>query len=496
MNKLNYSVIFFKKINLLINSLLEKYLNKLKFKNISNFIVSNKVFWIFLATIVLFISYLLIPHVYNKAEVRKELENQLLDKFRLDFVFSKNFDYHFFPRPHFIIEGSSILENHVKVSDIKKLSIFVSLDNLFSLKNIIVKDVILENSNFNFNKKNSNFFIKLLDNNFFERSFNIKNSKVFFKNSEQEVLFINKIINMKYYYDPKELKNIINSKNEIFNIPYSLQLYNDKDKKKLITKIDINSLKFQIKNELNYDVNPKKGLLNLIYYNKKSQVSYELNDNYFNFIFSEKKIEPNFIYKGNISLNPFYSTFNGSTDKIDLFTFFDSNSLFSQLFKTEILNNDNLNIELNINAKKIIQIQNIIDLIFNFKIQEGLTDIDNTKFSWSDYAYFEILDSLLYVSDNQLILDGKLVVDISNYDKIYKYLQTSKNLRADLKKIEFNFNYNFDQQIINFNSIKINNQINKKVNNIVKEMILKKDKTQNKILFRNIMRVALAAYAG
>ena len=236
MRKNNHFVIFFKKFNVSTNSLLQKYLNKLNITNLSNIGRSNKLYLTFFALIVLFLSYLSIPHIYDKEEIRKELESQLLDKFKLNFIFSKNFNYNSFPRPHFIFEGSSIVENQVKVSDIKKLRIYVSLDNLFSLKNIAINDVILENTNFNLDKQNSNFFIKLLNNSFSESSFNIKNSIVFYRNDESEVLFINKIIKMRYYYNPKESKNIVNSENEIFNIPYSFESYNDKIKKKYLPK--------------------------------------------------------------------------------------------------------------------------------------------------------------------------------------------------------------------------------------------------------------------
>ena len=236
MSKHNHFVIFLKKINLSINSLLQKYLNKLNFNNLSNIRYSNKVFLTLVGLIILFLLYLSIPHIYDKTKIRKTLENQLLDKFKLNFIFSKNLDYNFLPRPHFLIEESSIVENQTKVADIKKLRIYVSLDSLFSLENIIINDVILENTNFNLNKQNSNFFMKLLDNIFSEGIFNIKNSNVFYRNTEEEVLFMNKIINMKYYYDPKELKNFVKSENKIFNIPYSFGSQIDKKKRKYLPK--------------------------------------------------------------------------------------------------------------------------------------------------------------------------------------------------------------------------------------------------------------------
>ena len=283
MSKHNYFVIFFKKINLSVDNLLKKYLNKLHLSNISSVASSNKVFLTFVAVIILFLSYLSIPHTYNKLEIRKELENQLFDKFSLNFIFSKDFNYKFFPRPHFTIENLSLFNDTIQISNIKKLRIFVSLDNLFSLENIIIKDIILEKTNFNLDKKNYNFFIKLLDNDFSANSFSIRNSNIFFNDSEQEVLFINKIIDMKYYYDPKELKNIVDSENEIFNIPYSFKSYINKKDKKIYSKLNFNFLKLQIENELDFNDNQKKGYTNFVFNKNKSKIFYEWNKNLFVF---------------------------------------------------------------------------------------------------------------------------------------------------------------------------------------------------------------------
>ena len=97
---------------------------------------------------------------------------------------------------------------------------------------------------------------------------------------------------------------------------------------------------------------------------------------------------------------------------------------------------------------------------------------------------------------NQVILDGKLVLDIRNLNEIYKFLQLSKTLRPEIKNLEFNFNYNFDKKVITFDTIKINNEISKKVNATIKTMSLKNNKLQNKIYFKSIMRDAIAAYVG
>ena len=496
MRKHNHFVKFLKNINLSINNLLENYLNKLKFSNLLNIARSNKVFLAFVTITILSLSYLSIPHIYNKAEIKQQLKNQLLEKFSINFIFSKNFYYKFYPRPHFVIQDLSIIDRKEKISDVKKLKVYISLNNLFSQKNIIIKDAIIENSNFNFNQNNYNFFLNLLDKNFLEGSFKIKNSNIFYRNIDSEVLFINKILNMNYYYDSKELKNILYSENEIFNIPFALMSHKDRENKKIFSKLNLKFLKLQIENEFDYKNDTKKGFMNLTYNKNKSKATYELNKNFFIFSFFDKLTKPNFTYEGKINFQPFYSNFEGSSDKINLSSFFDSNSLSTQLLKSEILNNKNLNFNLDINSNKISHHQNIVDIILNLKIEEGLIDIDSTKFSWNEYANFKILDSLLYINNNNLVLDGKLIVDIINDKEIYKFLQTSKSLRPKLEKLELNFNYNFDQQIIDFNDIKINDKFNENVNSAIKKIILKRDKLQNKIYFKKLMKDFIIAYVG
>ena len=44
--------------------------------------------------------------------------------------------------------------------------IFISFDNLFSIKDIEIRDIVLENANFDLDTKNYNFFIELLNKGF------------------------------------------------------------------------------------------------------------------------------------------------------------------------------------------------------------------------------------------------------------------------------------------------------------------------------------------
>ena len=94
-----------------------------------------------------------------------------------------------------------------------------------------------------------------------------------------------------------------------------------------------------------------------------------------------------------------------------------------------------------------------------------------------------------------MILDGRLNIEVLDYKEIYKFLLTPKNFRNEIKKIDLDFNFNFDQKTIIFENIKVDDQLNKDVNNIMKKMILKNN-LKNKIYIKNLLNEAIENYFG
>ena len=496
MIKHNYLVEFIKKINLTINRLIKKNLNKLNSINFYKIAKSNKFSLSLAVLIVLFLSYLSLPNIYDKDEINKKLNDQLERKFNLKFNLSQNFKYNFLPRPHFIYENSSILKDGSEISKIKELKIFISLNNLFSQKNFEIKNVILEKSNFNLNYQSHDFFTKLLDAYFQDDRLVIKNSSIFYRNKNDEVLFINKILNMEYFYDIKSLKNKLVSKNEIFNLPYSVELNKNDIEKKFFLKLDLNFLKLKIDNELDFSEELKKGSINFTLNKAKFSGTYDLNKNDLIFNLFDSLENPKLSYKGEVNFKPFYLNLDGAIKEIDILHLIKSNSLILQLFKTEILNNKNLNIDLSIYGEKTKNFGDFVKIFLNSKIQEGLIDIDNTRFSWRDSVDFSFEDSLIYTKDGELILDGKLNINIKNSDEVYKFLLTPKFYRNKFTNIKANFIYNFDQKIVNLSNILIDDKNNQDVNKTLESLIFKKNNLQNRKYLKGILNRALKFYAG
>ena len=255
-------------------------------------------------------------------------------------------------------------------------------------------------------------------------------------------------------------------------------------------------IKLKIENELNIKNKKKIGKSDLVINKFKRIVEYEIENNNFKFNIFDRIDEPSIYYKGKLNLKPFYSNLDGDLDEINLNYLFNSNAIITQLLKTEIFNNKNIDFQLNISADKIYKNINFRNIDLKSKIQDGLIDLDNSKFKWKNHVEFELLESLIFVRDGELVLDGKLKMDVKDYNELYKYLLTPKNYRNKFERIDLNFTYNFDKKTAELKDIKIDNKINKNINQILNNVIFKKDNLENKIYFKNLLNEAIKSYAG
>jgi hypothetical protein len=197
-----------------------------------------------------------------------------------------------------------------------------------------------------------------------------------------------------------------------------------------------------------------------------------------------------------LNFRPFHSYLYGSANELNFSHLFSNNAIIKQLLKTEILNNTNVDFELNITANKIKNFDNFTNIFLKSKIQEGLIDLDKTKFSWKNHVNFNLTDSLIYVKNGKLVLDASSEINISNLDEVYKFLLTPKNFRKKINKININFTYLFDEKTININNIKVDDKTNEDLNSNLNNIYLKDDNLQNKIYFKNLLNDAIKNYVG
>ena len=114
------------------------------------------------------------------------------------------------------------------------------------------------------------FFEKLLKTEPNENQIIFKNSNIFYENKFNEILFINKISNSRFFYDSNNLQNVLISENKIFNLPFKLLIKNDKFNKIINSSFDSKKLRLNIDNKLDYNEDIKKGNTNIKFINKNT----------------------------------------------------------------------------------------------------------------------------------------------------------------------------------------------------------------------------------
>ena len=102
-----------KKIVKNFNNLVNKTIFKVQNKTNNNFKISNfnKYLISIFGLLFFYLFYLLIPLLYDKNWVQINIEDKLLNEFKINLSVSADISYRILPKPHFLIKDSKILIN-------------------------------------------------------------------------------------------------------------------------------------------------------------------------------------------------------------------------------------------------------------------------------------------------------------------------------------------------------------------------------------------------
>ena len=477
-----------------INILIESYFNRLRqfILNLKKFKFdkNNRVFLGLVIVVFLTLVYFLIPTAYNKNLVQAEIENQIFQKYQISVKFNSKISYKLFPKPNFSSKNLSILNNKKEIASVKNFKIFISVKNFFKINQVQTKDLILDKTDFNIKKNDLNFFINLMKIEPNRNKVIIKDSNIFFRNQKNEVLFINQIMNSSFYYDFKNLKSTLSTKNRIFNVPYKLIAQNDKLNKIFQFKFDSNKLVLKIQNKTNYSEKNNDGDLKVTFKNRNNLFSYKIRENSLNFYLKDS----NKTYDGLIEFKPFFleSNLNYKVLKVGDFV----NPLLIQIFKSQILNNENLDATINFNVKNIYDFDRFSELSLKLRIEQGKMTFSNSQVNWKDNINLSFEDAILDFENEKINLNGKIVAKIEDKNQFYRSFQINKDFRKDLKKIEFDFNYDFNENKVYFDNLRIDNKTNKNLDKFISKFNSSDEKFFNTITFKSFVNKIFDAYFG
>ena len=144
---------FFDNIKLLI-SITKKTNIFLKYRN--KITISILVFFF------LYLTYLSLPGLLNKKVLENNLKDRIFDEFKIKINTPSDISYSILPTPHFVIKNVTILNNNLKKYEglfIEKFKVKISQKNLFTYKNFIIKELVLEENLIDTKKINFDIFM-------------------------------------------------------------------------------------------------------------------------------------------------------------------------------------------------------------------------------------------------------------------------------------------------------------------------------------------------
>jgi len=441
-------------------------------------------------TILLFFSYFFIPAFYNKNKIKKLLIDQISNQYDIDIKFNEKINYGLFPQPNFYTKDLNIIFNDKILGKSNYVKIYVSFNNFFSLEKLKIKDLVFKNTEFNTNSNNLYFFNKTLKKLKIQKKVVFKNNKLFFRDSNEDLLFLSKIKKINFFHDDTNRLQKINSEFEIFNIPLKLSIGRDDYSKNKLIDLSSRKIRLDTKTSIEHIGNDISGSFDILFFNKKNSFIYKIKDKTLNFLSNDRN------FNGTLNFKPFYFYSDLNFDYISQKKIFNNESLIYDLLNTDLLYNPNLNAVFNVNINKIEKFEYFKNL--NLKVVLGDERITANDFNvkWNEAVSLRSKDIEFLNEKNEKKLVGEIVFDFNDVEKFFRYFQIKRNYRNVFNQIKADFVYDFNENKISLNNLKVDDKSYKKVNLFIEDYNKKEKNLFNKVTFRNFVKDFFKIYAG
>ena len=130
--------------------------------------------------------------------------------------------------------------------------------------------------------------------------FIFKKSKFFYKDQNDDLLFLSKINNFNFFYDDVKNFQKVKSNFQVFNIPFKLDISKNIVNENKNIKLSSKKIRLDIETSVEYSENKISGFFDIDIINKRNLFRYVIKDNSLNFLSADKD------FTGEINFKPFY----------------------------------------------------------------------------------------------------------------------------------------------------------------------------------------------
>ena len=117
-----------------------------------------------------------------------------------------------------------------------------------------------------------------------------------------------------------------------------------------------------------------------------------------------------------MDFKPFFLKANLFYDGISTKNLLNPDSFLIDLIKSEVLNNENLNIDVNLNVEDITNLNELNDLYVNIGLDQGEITLSKSKVMWKNNLEISLKQGLVNYDKDEISLVGKKVIKAENID--------------------------------------------------------------------------------
>ena len=480
-------------------------MKKFNFNFNPKFNINIKIVIFSISTLIfIYLLYLSIPSLYKSGRVQKVLSDEILSEFNLNISLSPDITYRILPKPHFSIKDSKLfsLNSNInyEIGELKELKIFIGQSNFFKKDQIIINKILIKKANFFIKKQNLSFLNELVNKKFSDQNVQIKNSKLFFNDKNDDTVFIYSIKKLDAKYDRDGGKNLIDIDGEIFKIPVRFYWEKDLIRKHKILKVNLKKVNIDILNKSIFEKNKYLNQNEVSVLSSKLKTNYEIVKDKINFNSKQSMIRNTPItYEGNIDLKPLFIKAEVQSKTFDIYYILKNSFWFNEIIKAGFIFHENFNGKIFINSDKILKNKLFEKIFFVVNINEGNLNFNETTLFNEKMGDLKILRSSFFEKDDKIFLETKAILDIKELEYFYKKLLIPKNKRKNFKKIEFIFEFDTVNTNFKLNKISFYNQKNKKINSEKIDDLVdgnndKRFEYLNSISFKNYLKEIVHTY--
>ena len=357
----------------------------------------------------------------------------------------------------------------------------MSIFDFYKNKSFNFSELKINKANFYFDKENLNLF-----RNHFNKKINkiitIKNSNIFYKDINKDIVSISPIKKLKYIINFTTKEKKLDIDGIIFDSKYNFlwyKNYQNPDKRQIVLKIKNPNIK--IDNVINNQTkNGFEGNLKLRFIGSDYDFKYKkLNDL---ITFKSSSNNDKFKFKGDVNIDPLYFNINSKVKNLDIEYLI--NYFLISINKSNNLIHKNLNGDLSFNLSKMknsfFKNGNI-----NFIFREGNILIDKSYFNIDKVGNINFSDGFFKIYEDNLYYSASANLEIKNQKEFYRLFLIPTENRIKLSNINFIIEKNLDQKKYYISNLKINYSKNKKYNNDELEKFEFNNVQQLRLILRN-----------